>query len=103
MAYNNQVQTQPEAKLDVKQELAGQSLIIERVQRPQGVLLTFHGCGHSALDWWHPQPACKACIGGIDQLALKHSQRSNWRLAEFRGACGLDVTMLVNLRNTVQA
>ena len=68
MAHNNQVQTQPEAWPVAKQELAGQSIIIERARQPRGVLLTFHGCGHSALDWWHPQPSCKACTGGRNGL-----------------------------------
>jgi hypothetical protein len=58
------------------QALAGQSLIIERAQRPWGVLLTFHGCGHSALDWWHPQPSCSACTGG----------RGSWRCSAASGA-----------------
>lgn len=56
------------------QELAGQSLIIERVQRPRGVLLTFHGCGHSALDWWHQQPSCSACTGGRDSSMTEIAQ-----------------------------
>lgn len=51
-------------------ELSGQNLIIERVQQPKGVLLTFHGCSHSALDWWQPGPTCKACTGLPEETAI---------------------------------
>ncbi len=58
----------------VIQELFGQQVIIERVPNPQGVLLTFHGCSHSALDWWRKQPSCQDCLGAaLSHAALSHA------------------------------
>lgn len=31
---------------------------------PRGILLVFHGCSHSALDWWLPSTSCTICEGG---------------------------------------
>lgn len=41
----------------------GQSIVWESVKSPEGVLLVFHGCSHSATDWWDQQGSCPQCIG----------------------------------------
>lgn len=30
---------------------------------PKAVLLLFHGCSHSAIDWWHASKKCPTCLG----------------------------------------
>ena len=43
---------------------------------PQAVLLLFHGCSHSAIDWWHASKSCPTCLGApsfpFPQFACKH-------------------------------
>lgn len=41
----------------------GQRIVWEGVASPKGVLLVFHGCGHSATDWWDRQESCPDCKG----------------------------------------
>ena len=30
---------------------------------PKAVLLLFHGCSHSAIDWWQASKNCPTCLG----------------------------------------
>ena len=30
---------------------------------PKAVVLLFHGCQHSAVDWGYPSPTCPSCLG----------------------------------------
>lgn len=43
---------------------------------PKAVLLLFHGCSHSAIDWWHASKNCPMCLGALSFLlpnsACKH-------------------------------
>ena len=76
------------------QELGGQRLIIERVSQPRGVLLTFHGCSHSALDWWPKQPACESCVGGHflkpPRPNLGSTQLHAWQHLSTRSSSNID-------------
>ena len=48
----------------VMQELQGTEVLVVTKDKPKGVLLLFHGCGHGALDWWPASPGCPDCTGG---------------------------------------
>lgn len=43
--------------------VAGRDVIFEIPQAPVGVLALFHGCAHSAHDFWYRQPGCEQCSG----------------------------------------
>ena len=46
------------------QMIDGQEVVYERpTGTPKGILALFHGCQHSAIDFWSRQPACASCIG----------------------------------------
>ena len=46
------------------QMIEGQEVVYERTHgTPKGILALFHGCQHSAIDFWSKQSACAACIG----------------------------------------
>jgi len=36
----------------------------------KGVLLVFHGCSHSATDWWPKSAACPKCIGLPEEVNI---------------------------------
>ena len=41
---------------------------------PNGVLLLFHGCSHSAKDWWTATPNCPNCTGIPLTAHTKHAK-----------------------------
>jgi len=42
----------------------GQEVVYERpTGTPRGILALFHGCQHSAIDFWSKQSTCATCIG----------------------------------------
>ena len=45
------------------QNILGSEVLIVNVSSPKAVLLIFHGCSHSATDWWFTSPACPQCLG----------------------------------------
>lgn len=52
------------SRLNPKAEVIdGQAIVWENVKTPKGVILVFHGCSHSATDWWDKQDSCPKCIG----------------------------------------
>jgi len=46
---------------------------------PKAVLLLFHGCSHSATDWWHASKNCPSCLGAPARGPL--TQREGWGAA----------------------
>lgn len=45
------------------QEIDGTEVVYTRVASPKAVLLLFHGCSHSALDWGKNSSTCPGCLG----------------------------------------
>ncbi len=45
------------------QEVDGTEVVYTRVAAPKAVLLLFHGCSHSALDWGRKSVTCPGCLG----------------------------------------
>ena len=45
------------------QEIDGTEIVYTRVAAPKAVLLLFHGCSHSALDWGRSSATCPGCLG----------------------------------------
>jgi hypothetical protein len=37
---------------------------------PKGIVVLFHGCGHSATDWWPKSDKCTSCIGLPEEVAI---------------------------------
>jgi hypothetical protein len=37
--------------------------ITQGAATPKAVVLLFHGCSHSATDWWHASKNCPSCLG----------------------------------------
>ncbi|KAK9862120.1 hypothetical protein WJX84_001804 [Apatococcus fuscideae] len=52
------------------QEVLGTEVVHAAVAKPAGVLLLFHGCQHSAIDWWPVQSSCQACIGLPEEVRI---------------------------------
>lgn len=54
------------------QELQGMEIVIINKTldswTPGGILLIFHGCSHSALDFWYPSASCQNCTGNPSDL-----------------------------------
>ncbi len=49
--------------LDV-QVVNGTELVLTKpLGQAKGVVLLFHGCQHSALDWGYASPTCPLCLG----------------------------------------
>ena len=60
--------------------------------RPQGVLALFHGCAHSATDFWPQSDRCPECRGlpvevRITRMALQAGWMAHGRLAFSWPAC----------------
>lgn len=46
------------------QSINGTQLVLTKpVGQAKGVVLLFHGCQHSALDWGYASPSCPLCLG----------------------------------------
>ncbi|KAK9824232.1 hypothetical protein WJX72_008793 [[Myrmecia] bisecta] len=62
----------------VREEVHGMEVVISKSKAPAALLLLFHGCSRSPLDWFVSQPGCKACLGYPEELVVT-------RLAAARG------------------
>ncbi|KAK9845121.1 hypothetical protein WJX74_010780 [Apatococcus lobatus] len=58
---------QPKA---TREEVLSTEVVHANVAKPAGVLLLFHGCQHSAIDWWPAQPSCPSCIGLPEEVRI---------------------------------
>lgn len=58
-----------------RQVVAGMEvlLVTQGVTTPKAVLLLFHGCSHSAIDWWHASTNCPTCLGNPRQHHCSNS------------------------------
>ena len=45
------------------QEVEGVELVYQAPAKPTGLVLIFHGCAHSAIDWWRQGDGCTQCLG----------------------------------------
>ncbi|KAK9836287.1 hypothetical protein WJX81_002164 [Elliptochloris bilobata] len=51
---------------------------------PNAVLLLFHGCSHSAIDWWHASKNCTTCLGLPEEVGVARAAlRRGWAAVAF--------------------
>lgn len=48
----------------------GTEIVLQRASNPKGAILFFHGCSHSATDFFTSNPNCPQCIGLPEELHL---------------------------------
>ncbi|KAK9797360.1 hypothetical protein WJX73_002960 [Symbiochloris irregularis] len=50
--------------------LDGTEVLLLNTTKPKAVLLVFHGCSHSATDWWFGSDTCQTCSGLPEEVAI---------------------------------
>lgn len=64
--------------------IGGSEVVIANISRPSAVLLVFHGCSHSATDWWFPSSGCAKCQGLPEEVGVtKTALQKGWAVVAF--------------------
>ncbi|CAK0738447.1 hypothetical protein CVIRNUC_001044 [Coccomyxa viridis] len=54
-----------------REDVKGVEVVITRPHgEPKAVVLLFHGCQHSAVDWGYPSPTCSSCLGLPEEVRI---------------------------------
>lgn len=48
----------------------GTQLVLQRASNPKGTVLLFHGCSHSATDFFPKSASCQSCLGLPEELHI---------------------------------
>lgn len=48
----------------------GTQLVLQRASQPKGTVLLFHGCSHSATDFFPKSASCQSCLGLPEELHI---------------------------------